>query len=209
MLVEIVVVTVVVVTVMTTLYVLFNRVYNAFELKSSYSDVNSIYALNVIRDYFIETEVKQDGKSVGFLYNLLINHVEKGDGYGYIEIKENMFDDGDEFGLKLDDIDKFNKYMKNVFKEYKISKIYMIADYAAKADLEEKKPIDVLFEKDDINLTFKEYIEYLYDSNFIYSERLDEYCSYSTIMVIETYSGVEEDVSNKYAYLTINTRCSV
>lgn len=54
MLVEVIVVTVVVATIMTSLYVLFNRVYNTYDKKNQYTDVDTIYALKMIEDYLVD-----------------------------------------------------------------------------------------------------------------------------------------------------------
>ena len=54
MLVEVIVVTVVVSTIMTSLYVLFNRVYNAYDKKNQYTEVDTIYALKMIEDYLVD-----------------------------------------------------------------------------------------------------------------------------------------------------------
>lgn len=54
MLVEVIVSTVVVVTIMTTLYILFNRVYNTYELKSTYTNVDAIYTIKTIEDFFVD-----------------------------------------------------------------------------------------------------------------------------------------------------------
>lgn len=54
MLVEVIIVTVVVATIMTSLYVLFNRVYNNYELKETYTNVDAIYALKTIEDFLID-----------------------------------------------------------------------------------------------------------------------------------------------------------
>lgn len=53
MLVEVIIVTVVVATIMTSLYVAFNKVYTAYDEKSSYSNIDGIYALKLIKDNMI------------------------------------------------------------------------------------------------------------------------------------------------------------
>lgn len=54
MLVEVIVSTVVVVTIMTSLYVLFNRVYNTYELKATYTNVDAVYTIKTIEDFFVD-----------------------------------------------------------------------------------------------------------------------------------------------------------
>ena len=54
MLVEVIIVTVVIATIMTSLYVAFSRVYKVYDMKSKYSNIDGIYALNIIKNYYIE-----------------------------------------------------------------------------------------------------------------------------------------------------------
>lgn len=60
MLVEVIVSTVVVVTIMTSLYILFNRVYNTYELKSTYTNVDAIYTIKTIEDFFVDNMKMND-----------------------------------------------------------------------------------------------------------------------------------------------------
>lgn len=60
MLVEVIVSTVVVVTIMTSLYVLFNRVYNTYELKATYTNVDAIYTVKTIEDFFVDNLKMKD-----------------------------------------------------------------------------------------------------------------------------------------------------
>ena len=54
MLVETIIVTVVVATIMTSLYIVFNRVYTAYDKKGKYTDVDAVYALKMMEDYMID-----------------------------------------------------------------------------------------------------------------------------------------------------------
>ena len=54
MLVEVIVVTVVVATIMVSLYVAFNRVYAAYDLKESYTNIDAVYGIKAVEDYFID-----------------------------------------------------------------------------------------------------------------------------------------------------------
>ena len=54
MLVEVIIVTVIVATIMTSLYVAFTRVYKVYDMKSRYSNIDGIYALNTIMNYYVE-----------------------------------------------------------------------------------------------------------------------------------------------------------
>ena len=204
MLVEIVVVTVVVVTVMTTLYVLFNRVYNAFELKSTYSNIDAIYALDLLRDHLIETEVEYNSENKSFMYNEIINYIH---GYindssinGYIEIKKDMINT---LGVSLEEKDKFENYIDSVFENYNVSKAYIVACPFSN----DNNPLLKLKEHEEINQTFKEYIEHLGESYDDFRNSKGAFCDdknncYTEIFLVEIYSNDEKDnVSNQYSYL--------
>ena len=102
MLVEVIIVTVVVVTVMTSLFVAFNRVYNAYDKKSKYVDIDGIYALKLLEDYMID--------------ELMLNTLIK-NNTSYTEI------DCNEMGN-----DKFKAYCNSVFEEYNINNVYLVKE---------------------------------------------------------------------------------
>ena len=104
MLVEVIIVTVVVATIMTSLYVVFNRVYNAYDKKSMYSEIDPIYALKMIEDYMLDEEVNNN-----FMLNNLINSNKT-----YTEIT-----------CSIGSTD-FNSYCNAVFEEYNVNKIYLV-----------------------------------------------------------------------------------
>lgn len=54
MLVEVVIVTVVVATIMVSLYVAFNRVYDAYDLKEKYTNIDALYAINTVENQLID-----------------------------------------------------------------------------------------------------------------------------------------------------------
>ena len=85
MLVEVIIVTVVIATIMTSLYVAFSRVYKVYDMKSKYSNIDGIYALNIIKNYYIE--------------NITINKMIN-DSSTYIDLKK--------------DIENSNKYCKSI-----------------------------------------------------------------------------------------------
>lgn len=177
MLVEIVVVTVVVVTIMTSLYIVFNRVYNAFEIKSTYSDINAIYALDLLRDYMIEKETTNS-----FIYNDLVKRVQS---ENYIEIT-------------CDIDEKFNTYCTEVFENYNINRVFITKNNAE--SLRNLKNIS-------INQTFKEYIDYLTNTlNFENSEGEILLAETYTVPLSssddETTKNEKKNTFNKYAYLT-------
>ena len=97
MLVEVIIVSVVVAIIMTTLYVAFVKVYNNYELKETYTNIDAVYAVKTIEDFLID-----DFKIV----NLLNNSSE------YNEINCSSFSDVN--------------YCNNVFSRYNINKIYLL-----------------------------------------------------------------------------------
>lgn len=101
MLVEVIIVTVVVVTIMTSLYVVFNRVYNAYDKKSTYNNIDAIYALKMFEDHLIDT----DDASGNIKLNSLIR--ESG---------------GAPVAISCDGV----TYCDSLFKEYNINKLYFV-----------------------------------------------------------------------------------
>lgn len=101
MLVEVVIVTVVVATIMTSLYVVFNRVYNAYERKGQYTDIDAIYALKMLEDHFIDE--KDSNKKIKL--NELIKNTTS-----YMEIK----------------CDTSDKYCNLLFEKYNTNAIYLV-----------------------------------------------------------------------------------
>jgi len=132
MLVEVIIVSVVVATIMTSLYIAFNRVYNAYEKKGTYTNIDALYGIKTISDYLID-EMK---------FNGLLNNF--GSDY-YQEITcRSIFDDDDDA----------EKYCNNIFDQYNISKIFLV-----KLNIANKMPD--LPNNININQTFKDYITYL------------------------------------------------
>lgn len=177
MLVEIVVVTVVVSTIMTSLYVVFNRVYNAYERKSTYSNVDAIYALTLLRDNMIEKTTTNS-----FLYDDLVKNVETNN---YLEIT-------------CDINDSFKNFCDEVFEKYNINKVYIVKNTESSLEM---------LKNQNINQTFKDYIDYLKNTLNFTDDNQD---IYSNILVVETYTvdTSDEELSrktfNKYAYLPGN-----
>ena len=99
MLVEVIIVTVVVVMIMTTLYLAFNRVYNVFELKSKYTDIDAIYAIKTVCDQLID--------------DLSLNEkMKNAEEDGYVEIIINP--------------DDINNNYTIMFNQYKINRLFLI-----------------------------------------------------------------------------------
>ena len=106
MLVEVIIVTVVVVTIMTSLYVVFNRVYNNYRIKNTYVNVDAIYALKNFEDYLIDE----------FKLNSLLKELSS----GYKEITCE--------GLGL------SNNCDTLFTVYKINKLYLVKKNDNKID---------------------------------------------------------------------------
>lgn len=104
MLVEVIIVTVVVVSIMTSLYVVFNRVYKMYEIKNKYSNIDGIYALGLVRDELVD--------------NLTINDLLKEAGENtYVTIDENKCVGNVEF-------------CNAIFSNYKINKVILVNLYS-------------------------------------------------------------------------------
>mgnify|MGYP004610173219 FL=1 len=103
MLVEVIIVTVIVATIMTSLYVAFTRVYKVYDMKSRYSNIDGIYALNTIKNYYIEN----------VSMNKLINDTKD----KYINIKSNS---------SYCNTNNYCEKINNIIVNYKINNLYII-----------------------------------------------------------------------------------
>lgn len=102
MLAEVVIVSAILITTLTSLYVGFARVYKAYEERSGFFDVDSIYALKNIEDVLIDED----------LFNLVINDVESN---GYVTyVKNNLSNDN-----------YINTYLKTIMENYNIEFFYI------------------------------------------------------------------------------------
>lgn len=180
MLVEVIVVSVVVATVMTSLYVAFIRLYNAYDKKSSYTNLDAIYALSMIENYMIGVETTNS-----FMYDDLIKEVRNSTN-GYKEITCSVMGNQD-----------YKNFCNIVFEEYNINKMYIVDNSLNSTSLEKIKNTE------SINQTFKDYIDYLLNIG-INKDGFLEDGHYSELLIAETYSEVDienKDINNKYAYL--------
>ena len=82
---------------MTSLYVAFNRVYNAYDQKATYINVDAIYAIKTIEDYLIDEMELND---------LLKTIVD------YKEITCDIFSN--------------QNYCKNIFERYNINQVFLV-----------------------------------------------------------------------------------
>lgn len=180
MLVEVVIVTVVVATIMVSLYVAFNRVYDAYDLKAKYTNIDALYAIRTIEDQLID-EMKFSEAFSGFTN-------------GYKEFTCDIYDSAS----------TAKTYCKSVFERYKISDFYYVEletdDASGNKVLPDLSSLSV-------NQTFKDYINYLNnavtfkaDSNYVFLVETYEYAT------DEDGDGIDEsnkDILNKYAYLEV------
>lgn len=103
MLVEVIIVTVIIATIITSLYVAFTRVYKVYDMKSKYSNIEGIYALNTIMNYYIENVTM----------NKLINDTKD----RYINIKSDS---------SYCNINDYCEKINNIIVNYKINNLYII-----------------------------------------------------------------------------------
>ena len=73
MLVEVIIVTVIVATIMTSLYVAFVRVYKVYDIKDKYSNVDGIYALNMIMDYYVDNITINNIRKIAQIILIIVN----------------------------------------------------------------------------------------------------------------------------------------
>ena len=180
MLVEVIVVSVVVATIMTSLFIAFERVFNVYDKKSNYTDLDAVYALKMIEDYMID-EIDSEG-------NVMINKILVDNTY-FTKISC----DG-------------NKYCDSVFNEYNVNSIYLVKNNEESL-IKLKDSVDGSG-KYILNETFREYIEYLMNIGIHTRDFLEDNKIYSDLLLIEVYSidtNVEDDkeILNKYGYLPV------
>ena len=174
MLVEVIIVTVVIATIMTSLYVAFSRVYKVYDMKSKYSNIDGIYALNIIKNYYIE--------------NITINKMIN-DSSTYIDLK-NDIESSKKYCSTLnigdENINYCNK-INSVIANYKINNLYIVN----KDKLTDLKNIS------DISQTLKDYINYL-------DNTLDKSDNSIKAYFIGEFTISSNDKIYNYAYLPIN-----
>lgn len=184
MLVEVIIVTVVVATIMVSLYVAFNRVYDVFELKAKYTNVDAIYAIKTVEDYFMD--------------NMKFNDLIKNANTSPIKVTCDMNCDSEKCFINDDTKtnDSFDR-CKDIFTTYRINSLYLIKLIK---NVENKKVLPDLSSL-SVNQTFKDYFDYMGNAVTLENDS-------SHIFLIETYEyGTEtdgnRDILNKYAYLEV------
>lgn len=143
MLVEVIIVTVVVVSIMTSLYVVFNRVYKVYELKNKYANIDGIYALKLVSDDIVD--------------NVKIN---------------NLLNDTNSYRVIDNSYCKNMKYCSALYDGYKINKIYLVNMDYVKNDSNDLYT-SIKNDDTDVSETLKDYIDYFkkiynYNSRYAY-----------------------------------------
>lgn len=177
MLVEVIVVTVVVATVMISLYTLFNRVYNSYDKKNTYNDIDSIYALKMIEDYFVD-KIDTDME-----FNKLIKNTTT-----FKEIKCES-----------------DEYCDNLFKEYNINSIYIVKNNENSLnELKNNVTHETFKDYIDYLMNIGIHTTNFLEDNKVYSELLvlETY----TIDVNNESDNDNKKILNKYAYLPIRKK---
>ena len=153
MLAEVIISASVIIVTLVSLYAGFARVYKAYEIRSTYYDADSVYALKTISDYFIDEMVFNS-------YISGINNTNK-----YVEFKE--------IGTPSNKIDAFiNKMIENYnFKHFYLTRYnsdYLESIESISSDL--KEYIDFLDSDKVIDNTNYKYIfiSETYDGRFSY-----------------------------------------
>lgn len=201
MLVEVIIVTVIVATIMTSLYVAFTRVYKVYDMKSKYSNIDGIYALNTIKNYYIESVT----------INKLINDSTN----TFIDLKDDLENSKSYCNVLNIDSENINYCEKidSVIKKYNINKLYAI-------DINKlynsRNNIDELLNEMNVSETFNDYIKYLIYTLDYNNYSGDEYESditnyryknMKTIFVAEFSILDKSDMNNdklyNYSYLPI------
>lgn len=173
MLVEVIIVTVVVASIMTSLYVVFNRVYNAYDKKSNYTNIDAIYALKMIEDYMIDTEVADD-----FMFDNLIN---TNTTFTNINCETGNTD--------------FDTYCNSVFSEYNINSIYFVKnDEDSLEDLKENVTNQTFKDYIDYLINIG-----IHTTNFLEDNKKYKELLITETYTIDNEG--ERNILNKYAYL--------
>lgn len=174
MLVEVIIVTVIVATIMTSLYVAFTRVYKVYDMKSRYSNIDGIYALNTIKNYYIES----------ITFNKLINNTKN----TYKDLIEDI-NNGTNYCSTLISGGTSNNYcnkIKSIITNYQINTLYIV----------DKNKLTDLENITSASQTLKDYINYLNNT----LDKTDN--SVKAYLIGEFTISATNEIYN-YAYLPI------
>lgn len=174
MLAEVIVTSTIIVTAMIGFYSSFNKLYTKYNEKNKYYNIDSIYATKFVLNSLLEDNY----------LNTLINKIFYIKNYEYI-IKDGV---SQESVLPTENIEIYN----NIRKFYKIENM-IIVEYDKKIILTKLKES----EKNNLNETFKEYIDYVIN---YYNITTNE--EYNYLLLTEIY----DNTTNNYYYANLRVR---
>lgn len=176
MLVEVIIVTVIVATIMTSLYMAFARVYKVYDMKSKYSNIDEIYALNTIKNYYIES----------ITFNKLINNSKN----TYKDLLEDI-NNGSNYCSTLISGGTSNNYcnkIKSIIENYQINNLYIV----------DKNKLTELENITSASQTLKDYINFL-------DNTLDKTDNSIKAYLVGEFTISNSDKIYNYAYLPIKS----
>jgi hypothetical protein len=179
MLVEVVITSTVIITALMGLYVTFNKLYNLYNVRDSYFDIDGVYAIKGIINYLIDTD----------RLNYVANKVNENMQYNIIDVDDNNLGGGCSSVIDSDidsDIDWVD-YCANVKATYNIQKFLVVKK--SKDQLEEIK-------KANINQTFYDYLSYIEDY-YVFDDNIDNIDNIQYLVIVEYKSG------DKYNYSSL------
>lgn len=159
MLAEAVITSTVVLTTLIGLYATFTKLYNAYNIRTTYFDIDGIYAIKGMIDHLID-----NGE-----FNGIINDLKKME-LEYFPKYIKLIDKGKYFNEEQDE------YCNSLTELYNIDNMYIV-----KYEKEEVLKIN----KEEINQTFKDYLTYI---STYYSFDLEE-DGYNYLFIVEYKNG--------------------
>ena len=133
MLAEAVITSTIVLTTLIGLYTTFSRLYNLYNIRTTYFDIDGVYAIKGMIDNLIITNKM----------NEMLSNLTSNDFYNLIKNKQ-----------CLNNIDIRDGYCNSLIDLYKIENMYII---------KYKKDAVTNLKKQNINQTFKDYLDYISD----------------------------------------------
>lgn len=180
MLIEVIVTSTIVVTSMIALYASFNKLYNSYRTKSSYYNIDAVYATKEIINAMISTEV------IGQNMNKFINNTFFNNTNGYIIANNKCNSNTNEYDEVLYNVPEYT--CKSVQELYNIINM-IISEY-------DKESLLQLKENGNLNQTFNDYIDYVIT---YYGITKNE--EYNYIILTEMQTG-----DNNYYYANLRMR---
>jgi hypothetical protein len=167
MLVEVVITSTVIITALMGLYVTFNKLYNLYNVRDSYFDIDGVYAIKGIINYLIDTDQ----------LNYVANKVNENMQYNIIDVDDNNLGGGCSSDINWGDD---SGYCANVKATYNIQKFLVVKK--SKDQLEEIK-------KANINQTFYDYLSYIEDY-YVFDDNIQY------LVIVEYKSGDKYNYSS-------------